>query len=167
MSIIGKALRIDRMSVAKKLVFSFSFLILLVSAAGLTGWFFIEKVHQKIRVFSDLTSPMVKTTGAIGQTMLMAHLEALEGLSFDDEQSISDRGGAIRRLEKEFSGGLIELRSIAAKGDLDIDVGGLAQAEKTFFAQAGEMITANHVKRQREMLPSRNSKIRERKLKPC
>ncbi len=153
------------LTIKRKLVMTFSVLILLGGLSGGVGFLFITQIRENVEMLSGVTFPLSRTSSVLVNQMRDAHITTLELLAIDDRKVFQGRKLELSVKKSEFDQTLQKLSLILSRGNLGLDLKKINDIRDEFFRVAGLAVNAQQSKRKDEEFLNQNllefNKLRE------
>jgi hypothetical protein len=125
-----------------KLAMAIVLLVAMIVGIGVAGLLSVQTIHSVVSVLTDVSSPLVTTTGELNDAVERAYIAALELLTVADVQKVKDYSKLLDQIEKSFDERLARLGGIIEHGKLQLNTEVLSNKKQDFFETVHAMIEA-------------------------
>ena len=137
------------MGLRGKLISGFAFLSLIILATGGAGLYSVNDIKRSVEVFSDVTTPIQTASSHVVHNVEKMRNEMLGALNERRLERINTAEQALESLGGEVDEALGKIATIAADGNLALDVTRATELEEDFHAQSEALMAALRRERDR------------------
>ncbi|MCH7937673.1 MAG: HAMP domain-containing protein [Proteobacteria bacterium] len=129
-----------------KLIAAFLFFAVLIAGAGGSGLLFVNKIDEKVRVLSDVASPLVDEASRLVDGLGQMHVAVLGALEDSNAEKNTVALSKLNELDAASVERLKRLDLLARDGGLSLSIDSVSALQRNFVTKAGEVLAAHHEK---------------------